>query len=516
MTNRNSTRLGQILLRKGLISNAQLTIAIEIQAARRKDEGLKHLPISLGEILIEQGFIDRLQLRRGLNWQLIIRKLALVMSFCASILGSFVPTAAAQSSSSSSSSSSKISVTASTTPIRIEAESFSQMSGVNTEPTTDVGGGKNASYLHTNDWMAYRNVVVNIPVAGSYKITYRISGMGGGQFALKNADTNATYDTVNVESTGGFQTWKNIEHIVNLPAGSHSFLISVLNRGNGFNINWFELQSVGAALPVTIQAENYSTMSGIAVETTTDTGGGKNVGYLDANDWMAYANNRVYIPVAGSYKVTYRIAGPGGGKFALKEADGSVTYDTVTVNNTGGFQTWINQERIVTLPQGSHTFMLSIISRGSGFNINWFKIENLNSSSSSSSAPIISSTSSAKSSSSSSVSKSSLAASSVSSAASSAASSVSTQKFHDVIGSASLSWQIPLKRENGEVIDVTELGGYELRYRRDVDVDFTYVTIKDPWQNIYTLNGLSGKYMFQIAAFDKNGLYSNFADLAPH
>ena len=38
------------------------------------------------------------------------------------------------------------------------------------------------------------------------------------------------------------------------------------------------------AIPGTIQAESYSGMAGVQVETTTDAGGGQNVGWIDAND----------------------------------------------------------------------------------------------------------------------------------------------------------------------------------------------------------------------------------------
>jgi beta-glucanase (GH16 family) len=60
----------------------------------------------------------------------------------------------------------------------------------------------------------------------------------------------------------------------------------------------------------TIQAESYCTMSGIQTEACTDAGGGQNVGYIDANDWMGY---RVNVPSAGSYTIQYRVASQNGG-----------------------------------------------------------------------------------------------------------------------------------------------------------------------------------------------------------
>jgi hypothetical protein len=511
MKSKNSTRLGEILIDKGLITAQQLDTAIQLQNHRRKLAASDNLQgaTSLGEILIELGFIDRLQLRRGLNWQLVLRKMTLAMA----IVAPFMSMGAAAASSSSSSSSSS-SASAKTLPLTIQAEDYTSMSGIQTQVTTDAGGGSNVGYIDTGDWMSYKNVTVNIPATGAYTFTYRVaSPAGGGSFVLKNADSGAVYDTVPVPSTGSFQTWTNVTRTVNLTAGTHSFLISIAARGTGFNLNWFNIAGAGDPLPVTVQAEDYTSMSGVQTQATTDQGGGFNVAYLDAGDWMSYSNKKIFIPATGNYKVTYRVASPGGGaSFALKDAVTNVKYDTVAVPNTGGFQNWINVEHIVTLAGGTRSFAIADIVRGTGVNINWFKIESLSNTSSSS-----------LSSSSSSSSVSSVTSSVSSSTNSSVASSASSVDVADnagftivsVGGPVALSWLVPNKRENGEPLDITEIAGYELRYRKDTDEDFVYVTINDPWTNMYNFPYLTGNYIFQVATFDKNGVYSNFINLTP-
>lgn len=82
-------------------------------------------------------------------------------------------------------------------------------------------------------------------------------------------------------------------------------------------------------------------------------------------------------------------------------------------------------------------------------------------------------------------------------------------------GTTYLSWEPPTARENGSILDITEVGGYELRYRKIDDNNYTYITINDAWTKDYSFLWLEGTYIFQIAAFDKNGLYSNFIDLTP-
>ncbi len=126
-------------------------------------------------------------------------------------------------------------------------------------------------------------------------------------------------------------------------------------------------------LPATLQAESYNYMSGIQTETTSDTGGGLNVGYIDNGDWMAYSNQVVSIPSTGSYDVQYRVASAsGGGSIRLEESGGATNYGTISVPSTGGWQAWTTITQRVTLSAGNHTF--GVVAATGGFNINWFKI----------------------------------------------------------------------------------------------------------------------------------------------
>lgn len=505
-----ATRLGKILLDKGIITTEQLNIAIQEQQHRRQNNDASTLQVTpLGEILVELGMIDRLQLHRSLTWQSMLRRLTVAVAFCAPLmtLGSG---AAASSASTSSRPSNAL-------PITIQAENYSTMNGIRTQTTTDTGGGLNVSYIDAGDWMSYSGTSVTIPVTGSYKVTYRVASPGGGgRFSLNEAGSTVTYDTVDVPNTGDSQAWISVERYVTIPAGTHRFAISALTRGFGFNINWFKIETAGTPLPVTIQAESFSTMSGIQTEATTDGGNGLSVGYIHANDWMSYANTVINIPTAGNYKITYRIASPtGGGSFSFNEENTSITYDTVAVPSTGGSQIWVNVERTINLPAGAHRFKIIALVRGSGFNINWFKIDNMNSqtNSSSNSSRATSNASMSRQSQASSV--SSLTQNVSSSRSPMQASSAASATGIRVAGAVALNWLVPNQRENNDVMDITELGGYELRYKQADQTDFSYITINDPWLTFYHFAWLEGTYVFQIAAFDKNGLYSNFISLTP-
>jgi hypothetical protein len=45
------------------------------------------------------------------------------------------------------------------------------------------------------------------------------------------------------------------------------------------------------------------------------------------------------------------------------------------------------------------------------------------------------------------------------------------------------------------------------------DANFTYISINDAYTTQYNFPWLEGNYVFQVAAFDKSGVYSNFVDV---
>jgi hypothetical protein len=122
---------------------------------------------------------------------------------------------------------------------------------------------------------------------------------------------------------------------------------------------------------ITVQAENYSSMSGVQKETCTDAGGGQDVGYIETNDWMLY--NSITVPSSGTYTVEYRVASlNGGGKIQFEKGGGGAIYGSITVPSTGGWQTWTTIKHTVTLTAGSQSFGIKALA--GGFNINWWAI----------------------------------------------------------------------------------------------------------------------------------------------
>lgn len=127
----------------------------------------------------------------------------------------------------------------------IQAENYSAMNGVQTEATTDTGGGLNVGYCDTGDWMAYYNI--NFPTSGTYTIEYRVASAVSG--ARLSSDLNAgtiQLGNVDVPNTGGWQNWQTVSQTVNVNAGTYNFGIYIQNTG--VNLNWFKITKSGAAL----------------------------------------------------------------------------------------------------------------------------------------------------------------------------------------------------------------------------------------------------------------------------
>jgi thermitase len=144
-------------------------------------------------------------------------------------------------------------------------------------------------------------------------------------------------------------------------------------------------------LPGTVQAENFdnggdgvgfhdtdATNSGGAYRSTgvdieATSGGGFNVGWVAAGEWLAYSVN---IPAAGAYTAQFRVAAFGaGGRFHL-EIDGADVSGSLAVPDTGWWQNWQLVTASVTLPAGRHLAKLVMDSSGANAvgNFDWFSI----------------------------------------------------------------------------------------------------------------------------------------------
>jgi len=250
-------------------------------------------------------------------------------------------------------------------PGTVQAEAYSGMSGVGTQTTTDAGGGNNVGWIDNGDYMDYS---VNVATAGQYTVNFRIATPNtGASLQLFSGSTALT--TVSLPNTGGFQSWKTVSAVVNLVAGQQTLRVKS-TASPEWNLNWMQFAqgSSGIALPGTIQAENYSSMSGIATQSSTDAGGGLTVGWIDYGDWLSY---NVNVATAGSYKVSFRVATPYSG-VKLQLLSGSNVLSNLGIPGTGGYSNWSTVTTTVTLPAGQQTLKVYFNS-WTHLNLNWIQ-----------------------------------------------------------------------------------------------------------------------------------------------
>ncbi|KQB40044.1 RICIN domain-containing protein [Flavobacterium aquidurense] len=137
-----------------------------------------------------------------------------------------------------------IATTTSQTTTLIQAEDYSAMNGIQTEATTDTGGGLNVAYTDTGDWLAYNNI--NFPTTGSYLIEYRIaSAVDGAKISSDLNGGTIILGNVDIPNTGGWQNWQTVTQTVNVNAGTYNFGIYI--QTSAVNINWFRITKIGAA-----------------------------------------------------------------------------------------------------------------------------------------------------------------------------------------------------------------------------------------------------------------------------
>jgi hypothetical protein len=122
-----------------------------------------------------------------------------------------------------------------------------------------------------------------------------------------------------------------------------------------------------------VEAENYDTMSGVQIETCSDTNQGYDVGFIENGDYAVYKKMN-FATGAISFQARVASAGSGGNiEIRLDSLSGTVG-GTCVVSGTGGLQTWVTKSCNISGVGGSHTLYLKFTGNsGYLFNFNWFK-----------------------------------------------------------------------------------------------------------------------------------------------
>ncbi|MFE9310905.1 glycoside hydrolase family 16 protein [Streptomyces sp. NPDC088353] len=126
-----------------------------------------------------------------------------------------------------------------------------------------------------------------------------------------------------------------------------------------------------------IQAESYDSQSGVVTESTTDTGGGQDIGSIANGDWTLYKGVNFGSTAARQFYA--RVAsGAASGVSGLVEvrldSRGNAPIGSFALANTGGWQSWRTVPANISPVTGTHDVYLTFSSgQPADFvNVNWF------------------------------------------------------------------------------------------------------------------------------------------------
>ncbi len=97
-------------------------------------------------------------------------------------------------------------------------------------------------------------------------------------------------------------------------------------------------------------------------------------------------------------------------------------------------------------------------------------------------------------------------------ASSSLVSSKAASSIAGVLG-ATIEWAHPTARENGDYLELTEIGGYQIRYKAPTAAVFSYITIVGNGTTSYVFTQSIVGLQLQIAVYDSSGIYSDFVSI---
>ncbi|HEY2898994.1 MAG TPA: carbohydrate-binding protein [Polyangia bacterium] len=267
---------------------------------------------------------------------------------------------------------------------------------VDIEATTDTNGGFNVGFVAAGEWMNYS---VTVATGGSYKMSLRVATMSAGQTMHVEVDGANVTGAITVPNTAGWQTWQTATQTLKayFTAGNHVVRVvfdTLATTNGGINLNWLTFvanpgPSGGTvrSMTSTIQAEDfdlggeaigyhdsetanqggqYRTTEGVDIEATTDTGGGFNVGWTAAGEWMAYTVSNTATVTAVNVRVADTAA-----QTMHVEVDGVNVSGTINLPNTTGWQTWQTVSKTLTTAVPAGTHIMRVVFDSTGPNLNW-------------------------------------------------------------------------------------------------------------------------------------------------
>jgi uncharacterized delta-60 repeat protein len=272
-----------------------------------------------------------------------------------------------------------------------------------------AGGGYALAFARAGEWVEY---TVNTAQAGDYDLAIRLASLkGGGRFGFSVDGMFGTSQSA-APATGDWQRYVSLKLSppIHLTAGVHVLRLNMdANDATGYVANFDRLDitrrnepyngGVGVGPGQLIQAENfdkggegaayhdtepanlgppadnYRPADGVDIEPAAGTGGGYNVGYARAGEWLEYGLSASY---GSTYALDVRLASlRAGGTFHV-DLDGQ-RVASFTAPATGSWQTYatLTSAKSIYVPYGVHTLRLTMDpnnSTGYVANFDWLRL----------------------------------------------------------------------------------------------------------------------------------------------
>jgi hypothetical protein len=268
----------------------------------------------------------------------------------------------------------------------IQAESFAAQNGVQTETTTDTGGGQNIGWIANGDWVRYSAVDFGSTPATTFRARIAsgaAAGVSGTIQVRLDSTTGPVVAQLGASSTGGWQVWQTGTASTSAITGVHDVYLTFSSgqAADFVNINWLTFQAspppTGTSAYSTIQAESFAAQSGVQTETTTDSGGGQNIGWIANGDWTMYSGIDFGSTPATTFRARVASGAPAGISGLVQVRLDSPTAPVAAqfaVGNTGGWQTWQTVPGSANGITGVHNVYLTFSSGqlADFVNVNWF------------------------------------------------------------------------------------------------------------------------------------------------
>ncbi|MEH0934706.1 carbohydrate-binding protein [Micromonospora psammae] len=242
-------------------------------------------------------------------------------------------------------------------PRHRQAEHHFGQVGIQVVDHVNAEGGKTVGFVNNGDWISFQPY----RLSGAATFTARVSsaGAGGAIQVRAGSSTGTLLGSVTVPVTGSWESFTTVSTaLAAAPSGSGPLFL-VFTGGSG---NLFDLDAFTFTPPV--EAESYSSQSGVQVASHPHANGGRTVGYVNNGDWTGYAT----VPTAGRTKFAARISsGAAGGTIQVRAGSSTGTLlGSVTVPSTGGWDTFQTVSTTLTAA-GSGPLFLVYTGAGTGF-----------------------------------------------------------------------------------------------------------------------------------------------------